>query len=56
MKKQAFLILVSILCSIHAKSQSVKWSSDDVKALTPEWTGERTPMADRKYLMTSWKD
>jgi 4-hydroxy-4-methyl-2-oxoglutarate aldolase len=43
MKKQAFLILVLILCFIPAHSQSVKWSPDDVKALTPEWTGERTP-------------
>jgi 4-hydroxy-4-methyl-2-oxoglutarate aldolase len=43
MKKQAFLILVLILCFIPAHAQSVKWSPDDVKALTPEWTGERTP-------------
>jgi len=43
MKKQAYLILVLILCWIPAKSQSVKWSPDDIKALTPEWTGEWTP-------------
>lgn len=29
--------------SLLASSQSVKWSADDIKALTAEWTGERTP-------------
>jgi hypothetical protein len=43
MKKQAFLTLVLILCCAPSKPQSVKWAPDDVKALTPEWTGERTP-------------
>jgi hypothetical protein len=43
MKKQSFLFLILILFCIPAKSQSVKWSPDDVKALTAEWTGERTP-------------
>ncbi len=43
MKKQAILILAFVLGSLLANSQSVKWSPDDIKALTPEWTGERTP-------------
>lgn len=42
MKKQAILILAFVLASLFANSQSVKWSADDIKALTPEWTGERT--------------
>ena len=43
MKKQTILILTFVLISFIAKSQSVKWSPEDIKALTPEWTGERTP-------------
>jgi hypothetical protein len=39
MKKQSFFFLILILFCIPAKTQSVKWSPDDVKALTPEWTG-----------------
>ena len=42
MKKQAILILALVLTSLLASSQSVKWSADDIKALTPDWTGERT--------------
>jgi regulator of RNase E activity RraA len=43
MKKQAILIFALVLTSLLATSQSVKWSADDIKALTPDWTGERTP-------------
>jgi 4-hydroxy-4-methyl-2-oxoglutarate aldolase len=42
MKKKEILIIVFISVSLFTNSQSVKWSSDDIKALTPEWTGERT--------------
>jgi 4-hydroxy-4-methyl-2-oxoglutarate aldolase len=43
MKKQVLVILAFVLMSLLARSQSVKWSPEDIKALTPEWTGERTP-------------
>jgi len=43
MKKQAILILVFVLGGFLANSQSVKWSAENIKALTPEWKGERTP-------------
>jgi len=43
MKKQPILILAFFLISLAIGAQSVKWSADDIKALTPEWTGERTP-------------
>lgn len=43
MKKLTFLILVFALCTLLVNGQRVKWSADDIKALTPEWTGERTP-------------
>ncbi|MFA5819558.1 MAG: hypothetical protein WC854_09795, partial [Bacteroidales bacterium] len=43
MKKQAILILVFVLGGLLANSQSVKWSPENIKALTPEWKGERTP-------------
>jgi 4-hydroxy-4-methyl-2-oxoglutarate aldolase len=32
-----------ILVSITLNSQTVKWTADDIKLLTAEWTGERTP-------------
>jgi regulator of RNase E activity RraA len=43
MKKLSILILAFVFVSLLANSQAVKWSADDVKALTPDWTGERTP-------------
>lgn len=43
MKKQAFFILVFIFSTLLSNSQSVKWSPEDIKLLTKEWTGERTP-------------
>jgi 4-hydroxy-4-methyl-2-oxoglutarate aldolase len=43
MKKLSILILAFVFVSLLANSQAVKWSADAVKALTPEWTGERTP-------------
>ena len=42
MKKHTFLIIAFVAGSLLANSQSLKWSPDDIKALTPEWTGERT--------------
>jgi 4-hydroxy-4-methyl-2-oxoglutarate aldolase len=43
MKKLSILIIAFLLFSLVSSSQSVKWSAEDIKALTPEWTGERTP-------------
>jgi len=43
MKKSILLILALVLLSCYAKSQNVVWPSESIKALTPEWTGERTP-------------
>lgn len=43
MKKLTFLILAILIVSFTANSQTVKWTADDIKALTVEWTGERTP-------------
>ncbi len=43
MKKQTILIFSLIILSLTLRSQSIKWSPEDIKALTPEWTGERTP-------------
>ncbi len=43
MKKQTILVLALVLGSLFTNAQSVKWSADDIKALTPEWIGERTP-------------
>src|SRR5450759_1403456 len=43
MKKNAILLFSLIILSLVPNSQSVKWSAEDIKALTPEWTGERTP-------------
>jgi len=43
MKKNAILLFSLIILSLVANSQSVKWSAENIIALTPEWTGERTP-------------
>ncbi len=43
MKKHILLILTFVSLCLVAGSQSVKWSAEDIKALTPGWTGERTP-------------
>jgi 4-hydroxy-4-methyl-2-oxoglutarate aldolase len=43
MKKLTLLILAIVLVSITSNSQTVKWTADDIKLLTKEWTGERTP-------------
>lgn len=43
MRKQSILVLVILLASFLAYSQSVKWPAESVMALSPEWTGERTP-------------
>jgi 4-hydroxy-4-methyl-2-oxoglutarate aldolase len=43
MKKQSIIIFACLVFSLTIRAQSVKWSAEDIKALTPEWTGERTP-------------
>lgn len=43
MKKLTTLILAIIIVSLTAYSQTVKWPAEDIKLLTKEWTGERTP-------------
>jgi 4-hydroxy-4-methyl-2-oxoglutarate aldolase len=43
MKKQSIIIFACLVFSLTISAQSVKWSAEDIKALTPEWTGERTP-------------
>lgn len=43
MKKFVFMILAILLVSFTANSQTVKWTADDIRLLTKEWTGERTP-------------
>jgi 4-hydroxy-4-methyl-2-oxoglutarate aldolase len=44
MTRKTILILAAIAFSgIISNAQSVKWSPDDIKLLTKEWTGERTP-------------
>ena len=43
MKKQAILILSLFFVTLLSSAQSVKWSAEDIKLLTKEWTGERTP-------------
>ena len=43
MKKTSLVICVLVLFTIAARSQNVVWPAENVKALSPEWTGERTP-------------
>lgn len=43
MIKKDILILVFALSSLVAGSQSLKWSPDNIKELTTDWKGERTP-------------
>lgn len=43
MKRQIILAVFFILTGVLVHSQSVRWSPEDIKALTPEWKGERTP-------------
>lgn len=43
MKKQIILISTLILFTLFSNAQSVKWPPEDIKLLTKEWTGERTP-------------
>jgi regulator of RNase E activity RraA len=43
MKKIIFLLFAFLVLGFSAKSQSVVWQPDAIKALSPEWTGERTP-------------
>ena len=43
MKKNVLIVCVLVLFSITTRSQSVVWPAENVKALSPEWTGERTP-------------
>lgn len=43
MKKQLLLIVFTILLILPLSAQMVKWNPEDIKLLTKEWTGERTP-------------
>ena len=43
MKKLLFLFMAVIFLIQPSKSQMVKWNPDDIKLLTKEWTGERSP-------------
>ena len=43
MKKQSVLILIFIFSGFLLYSQSITWPAESIKALTPEWKGERTP-------------
>lgn len=43
MRKRAILFLTLILIVTCAKSQNVVWPAENIKTLTSEWTGERTP-------------
>ena len=43
MKKQLLLIVFTILLILPLSAQMVKWNHEDIKLLTKEWTGERTP-------------
>ena len=41
--KKFILLLIVMLMAIPVKSQLVRWNPEDIKLLTQEWTGERTP-------------
>jgi regulator of RNase E activity RraA len=43
MEKTILFLFVLILSVFPARSQLVKWAPDDIKLLTKDWTGERTP-------------
>jgi 4-hydroxy-4-methyl-2-oxoglutarate aldolase len=43
MKKLLLLFVAFVLLSYSSKSQNVVWQPKSIKALTSEWTGERTP-------------
>lgn len=43
MKKLLLLFVAFVLLSYSSKSQNVVWQPESIKALTSEWTGERTP-------------
>jgi regulator of RNase E activity RraA len=41
--KKLSIVCLFIISSLAANTQSVKWSPEDIKLLTKEWSGERTP-------------
>ena len=41
--KKTFLLLIVMMLVIPVRSQLVRWSPEDIKLLTKDWTGERTP-------------
>ncbi len=43
MKKISIFVSVLFFVAFNAKTQSVVWPPESIKALTSEWTGERTP-------------
>ena len=42
MKKISVIVSVLFFIAFNAKTQSVVWPPESIKALTSEWTGERT--------------
>jgi hypothetical protein len=43
MRKTIFPFIAALSLSFNMMAQQVTLSSDQIKALTPDWTGERTP-------------
>jgi len=43
MRKVFFLFCIVLLAVFTVNAQSVKWNPEDVKLLTKNWEGERTP-------------
>jgi 4-hydroxy-4-methyl-2-oxoglutarate aldolase len=43
MKKKELLVIAFALSTLLINAQSLKWSPDNIKELTIEWKGERTP-------------
>ena len=41
--KKFFLLLIVMMLVVPVRSQLVRWSPEDIKLLTQDWTGERTP-------------
>jgi regulator of RNase E activity RraA len=52
--KKSILLLFALVLGLTARSQNVVWPAENVKALSPEWTGERTadgrPKVDDKVI------
>jgi hypothetical protein len=46
-----FLLLISIG---YASAQQVTPTAEQIKALTPDWQGERFPMGGQKFPIKFW--